>query len=133
MPRTSARRLSSGSGRRGVRALNRISRRSLSHGFDRVDAFVAQIVMIRPRGRDWLAGVGFAAVNWIADVATLRHGLSRRGDFRRGSADDRDRVRCGRPWSAPLRLLPGGIGLVEGALVVASLVAAYRSPLPPPP
>ena len=35
--------------------------RENDEGFDRVDAFVAQMVMIRPRGRDWLAGVGLAA------------------------------------------------------------------------
>jgi uncharacterized membrane protein YbhN (UPF0104 family) len=103
-------------GRRGVRALNRISRRSPPHGFDRVDAFAAQMVMIRPRGRDWLAGVGLAAVNWIADVACLAcHavGISDLGPRTIVIAYAADAV----VGAAPL--LPGGIGLVEGALVVA--------------
>jgi uncharacterized membrane protein YbhN (UPF0104 family) len=105
-------------GRRGVRALNRISRRPPSHGFDRVDAFAAQIVMIRPRGRDWLAGVGLAAVNWIADVACFvmachAVGISDLGPRTIVIAYAADAV----VGAAPL--LPGGIGLVEGALVVA--------------
>ena len=83
-------------GRRGVRALNRISRRSPSHGFDRVDAFVAQIVMIRPRGRGLARRCRLRCCQLDRRRGLLRHGLSRRGDFRRGSADDRDRVRCGR-------------------------------------
>ena len=106
-------------GRRGVRALNRINRRPPSHGFDRVDAFAAQIVMIRPRRRrDWLAGVGFAAVNWIADVACFvmachAVGISDLAPRTIVIAYAADAV----VGAAPL--LPGGIGLVEGALVVA--------------
>lgn len=98
--------------------MNRISRRSPSHEFDRVDAFVAQMVMIRPRGRDWLAGVGLAAVNWIADVACFvmachAVGISDLGPRTIVIAYAADAV----VGAAPL--LPGGIGLVEGALVVA--------------
>ena len=105
-------------GRRGVRAWNRISRHAPSHGFDRVDAFVAQVVLIRPRGRDWLAGVGFAAVNWITDVACFvvachAVGISDLAPRVIVIAYAADAV----VGAAPL--LPGGIGLVEGALVIA--------------
>jgi uncharacterized membrane protein YbhN (UPF0104 family) len=105
-------------GRTAVRALNRIGRRPPSHGYDRVDAFVAQIVLIRPRGRDWLAGVGFAAANWIADVACFvvachAVGISDLAPRVIVIAYAADAV----VGAAPL--LPGGIGLVEGALVVA--------------
>ena len=105
-------------GHRAMRALNRMSRRAPSHGFDRVTAFVAQLVTIRPRGRDWLAGVGFAAVNWLADVACLvvacrAVGIPDLAPRVIVIAYAADAV----VGAAPLLL--GGIGLVEGALVVA--------------
>ncbi len=101
-----------------VRTVNRVRRRTPSIGFDRVDAFVAQLVVIRPRGRDWLAGVGFATANWAADVACLV--LAARAV---GITDLAPRTiviaYAADAVVGAVQLIPGGIGLVEGALVVA--------------
>jgi uncharacterized membrane protein YbhN (UPF0104 family) len=101
-----------------VRTVNRVRRRTPSLGFDRVDAFVAQLVVIRPRGRDWLAGVGFATANWAADVACLV--LAARAV---GITDLAPRTiviaYAADAVVGAVQLIPGGIGLVEGALVVA--------------
>ena len=101
-----------------VRGVNRVRRRAPTHEFDRVGAFVAQLGIIRPRGRDWLAGVGFATVNWATDVACLV--LAARAV---GITDVAPRViviaYAADAVVGAVQLVPGGIGLVEGALVVA--------------
>jgi uncharacterized protein (TIRG00374 family) len=101
-----------------VRAVYRIRRRTPSHGLERVDAFVDQLVVIRPRGRDWLAGVGFAAANWAADVGCLvlacrAAGITDLAPRTIVIAYAADAV------VGAFQLIPGGIGLVEGALVLA--------------
>ena len=101
-----------------VRAVYRIRRRTPSLGLERVDAFVDQLVVIRPRGRDWLAGAGFAAVNWAADVgcfvlACRAAGITDLAPRTIVIAYAADAV------VGAFQLIPGGIGLVEGALVLA--------------
>lgn len=105
-------------GRALVRLANRIRRRDPSTGLDHVEEFVGQIVAIRPRASDWLAATGFAAVNWAADVACLVLAaqavgitdLTARTVLVAYAADAAVGL---------IQLVPGGIGIVDGAIVLA--------------
>jgi putative heme transporter len=105
-------------GRALVRLTNRIRRRDRSTGLEHVEEFVNQIVVIRPRASDWLAATGFAAVNWAADLACLvlaAHAvgitdLTARTVLVAYAADAAVGL---------IQLVPGGVGIVDGAIVLA--------------
>jgi uncharacterized protein (TIRG00374 family) len=105
-------------GHRLHRAVNRMRRREPSTDADRVEQFVAQLGAIRPRSFDWLAAVSYAALNWAGDVACLvlschAVGLSHLSPqliLLTYSADAAAGI---------VQLLPGGLGTVDGALVVS--------------
>lgn len=105
-------------GQRLLRGVNRLRGREHSAGGQRVRAFVAQLVVIRPRAADWLAAVGFAALNWAADVTCLVLAC-----HAAGISDLSPRtvlVAYAADAAAGLfQLLPGGIGIVDGALILA--------------
>jgi uncharacterized membrane protein YbhN (UPF0104 family) len=101
-----------------VRGANRLLRRDAEAGRERVHEAVANLVAIRPRAVDWFAAAGFAALNWAGDIACLVlacHAvgitdLSARTVLLAYAAD---------AAVGSLQLLPGGIGTVDGAIVLA--------------
>ncbi|HSS56079.1 MAG TPA: YbhN family protein [Gaiellales bacterium] len=100
------------------RAVNRLRRREPAAGGERVHRYVEQLVAIRPSTVDWLAAVGYAALNWAADVACLVlvcHAA--------GITDLSPRViliaYAADAAAGALQLLPGGLGTVDGALILA--------------
>lgn len=97
---------------------NRVRHRHPAAGVDVLDKLVAQLRSVRPSGRDWTAATGFALLNWAFDVGCLAAcaaALSVPGltlplllvAYTAGMA------------SSGLSLVPGGIGVVEAALVLA--------------
>jgi putative heme transporter len=100
------------------RLASRLLRRNPEPDARRVERFVGQLGMIHPRRADWLAAVGFAALNWGGDVACLVFAckavgvsdLSARTVLVTYAAD---------AGAGMLQLLPGGLGTVDGAIVVA--------------
>ncbi|MBV9592296.1 MAG: UPF0104 family protein, partial [Actinobacteria bacterium] len=100
------------------RRLSRLFRRDPDPDTQRIHRFVEQLTVIRPRRLDWLAAVGYAALNWGADVACLIlackavgvSGLSARTMLVTYAAD---------AGVGALQFLPGGLGTVDGAIVAA--------------
>ena len=97
---------------------NRVGHRPPAAGADVLDELVAQLRSVRPSGWDWAAATGFALLNWAFDVGCLAasaaalsvHGLTLPlllVAYTVGMA------------SSGLSLVPGGIGVVEAALVLA--------------
>lgn len=108
-------------GRRVLARVNRIRRRPVDTGVDTLAGHLAQLRSVRPRGRDWLAATGYALLNWAFDVGCLAAcaaALHLTGltlplllvAYTAGVA------------TAGLSPLPGGLGVVDAALVL-TLVA----------
>lgn len=103
-------------GRWAVRRVNRLRRRPADTGLTAWDELVAQLGAVRPRGRDWSAATGLALLNWALDVACLAACATALG------------VHVTLPLllvaytagmtTSGLSPLPGGIGVVDAALVL---------------
>jgi hypothetical protein len=101
--------------------VNAVRRRPLTAGADALDEMAAQLRSVRPRGADWSVATAFAIANWAFDVACLAASglaLGLNGltlplllvAYTAGMA------------ASGISLLPGGIGVVDAALVL-TLVA----------
>ncbi len=101
---------------RALHLVNRIRHRAPETGLAALRKTMSDLAAIRPRSRDWLAGTGFAGLNWVTDLACLV------ACCYAVSAD---------PWSlslltvaylagmgaSSLSLLAGGLGVVEAAMI----------------
>jgi uncharacterized membrane protein YbhN (UPF0104 family) len=101
--------------------VNAVLRRPPATGAHGLEEMVTQLRAVRPSGRDWAVAAAFAAANWAFDLACLAacamalgvHGLTlplALIAYTAGMA------------ASGLSLLPGGIGVVDAALVL-TLVA----------
>jgi putative heme transporter len=101
--------------------VNAVRRRAPTAGADTLEALVTQLRSVRPRGRDWAVAGAFAVANWLFDVGCLAAAAMALGvqgltlplllvAYTAGMA------------AQSLSLLPGGLGVVDAALVL-SLVA----------
>lgn len=97
---------------------NRVRHRNPAAGTDVLDKLVAELRSVRPTSRDWTAATGFALLNWAFDAGCLAacaaalsvHGLTLPLLLVAYTAGG---------VSSGLSLVPGGIGVVEAALVLA--------------
>jgi uncharacterized protein (TIRG00374 family) len=103
---------------RALRGVNRVLRRDRRRGVAGVRTAVENLVVIRPRPHQWLAAVGFAALNWAADLACLVLACRAVGVTHLTAATVLVAFAADAAAGA-LQLLPGGIGTVDGALVLA--------------
>jgi len=105
-------------GRWVLTRVNRVRHRPCVARADLLAQWVAQLQSVRPNGRDWTVATGFALLNWAFDagcLATCAAAVSVHGltlplllvAYTAGMA------------SSGLSLVPGGIGVVEPALVLA--------------
>jgi putative heme transporter len=110
-------------GRRLLRWANRVLRRPAERGVDALERGVRQLRSVRPHPRDWAAAVAYGTGNWVFDgvclaaaaVAVGAHGLTLPLlliTYTTGMA------------AAGISLLPGGLGVVDAAMVLA-LVAGH--------
>jgi uncharacterized membrane protein YbhN (UPF0104 family) len=108
-------------GRGVLRLVNAVRRRPPTTGVDALNGLLAELRFVRPRGRDWVAATGYALLNWTFDAACLAacaaaldlHGLTLPlllVAYTAGMA------------TSGLSPLPGGLGVVDAALVL-TLVA----------
>ena len=97
---------------------NRVRHRPPAAGTDVLDELMTQLRSVRPSGRDWTAATGFALLNWAFDAGCLAACAAALGvpgltlplllvAYTAGMA------------SSGLSPVPGGIGVVEAALVLA--------------
>ncbi|MBV8993847.1 MAG: flippase-like domain-containing protein, partial [Pseudonocardiales bacterium] len=98
--------------------VNRVRHRHGAAGADMLAEVVAQLRSVRPSGRDWTVATGVSLLNWAFDAGCLAacaaalsvHGLTLPlllVAYTAGMA------------SSGLSLIPGGIGVVEPALILA--------------
>jgi hypothetical protein len=97
--------------------VNVVRRRSPDTGVEALGELVTQLRAVRPRSRDWVVASVFAAANWAFDAACLAASAAALGvrglslglvllAFTAGMA------------ASSLSLLPAGLGVVDGALVL---------------
>ncbi|MDT4982594.1 MAG: putative heme transporter [Pseudonocardiales bacterium] len=100
-----------------VRA-NRIAHRAPEAGLAALHRVAGELSAIKPRNRDWLAGFGFAGLNWIADLACLLACCHAVGASGSSLALVTVAFLAGMSASS-LSLLPGGLGVVDAAMIIA--------------
>jgi uncharacterized protein (TIRG00374 family) len=86
-------------------------------GQARIAAMMHELTQIRPRKRDWAAGLGFAAFNWIADLVCLV------ASCRAIGAGDTTITLAIVAYVAgmavsSISLIPGGLGVVDAAMIL---------------
>jgi uncharacterized protein (TIRG00374 family) len=103
---------------RALARANRLVHRAPEVGLQRLRTAIRELIAIEPRNRDWLAGFGLAELNWIADLACMVaccYAVGANGSplllvtvaYVAGKA------------AASLSLLPGGLGVVDAAMILA--------------
>jgi len=100
-----------------LRMAQRVTRRPRGDAGDIATRAWERLVTVTPSRRDWLIGLGWSAVNWLADCACLAIAFLAVG--------------VSVPWhglllaygagqlAANLPITPGGLGVVEGSLAIA--------------
>jgi uncharacterized protein (TIRG00374 family) len=107
--------------------LGRLRRRSPTAAAASLDRFTDGLRTVRTRPAHWFAGAGFAALNWLADLACLLASCHAMGLHLAGLVP----VTCGYlagMSAASFSVLPGGIGATDVAIVVALTHAGAASP-----
>jgi uncharacterized membrane protein YbhN (UPF0104 family) len=98
--------------------VNRLRGQPASAGTEQLAMLLDELVLVRPRGRDWLHALLWATWNWMADLLCLiaacravgAHGLAIAGAalaYSLGMA------------ASSISLLPAGLGVVAGTLILA--------------
>jgi uncharacterized protein (TIRG00374 family) len=103
---------------RGLRCANRLLRRTPEFGHTRVHQFVHELTQIKPRHWDWLAGLLFAGLNWIADLFCLVACCRAVGAHDATIALTLIAYLAGMSVSS-VSLLPGGLGVVDATIILA--------------
>ncbi len=98
--------------------VNRLLRKPAGAGQGRVHELLDELLLIRPRTRDWLFGLAFAVMNWLLDLLCLIAACRAVGAHGPTIAVAIVAYAAGMAASS-LPLIPGGIGVVDGALLIA--------------
>ncbi|CAN5571872.1 YbhN family protein [soil metagenome] len=101
-----------------LRRVNRLTRRPALSGQERVRELLDELLLIRPRSRDWLTGLFFAVMNWLLDLLCLVAACRAVGATGPTLAVALVAYAAGMAASS-LPLIPGGVGVVDGALLIA--------------
>jgi uncharacterized protein (TIRG00374 family) len=101
-----------------TRQLNRALRRPAQAGQQRVHELLDELLVIHPRARDWLMGSFFASMNWLLDLLCLIAACRAVGASGPTLAVAMIAYASGMAASS-LPLVPGGVGVVDGALLIA--------------
>ncbi len=102
---------------RAVRAVNLVLRRPPESGLTRARGLVAELRGIKLRGRDLAVGLGLAQLNWLADLACLVACCLAVGTAHATLPLIMVAYVAGMSVSS-VTLLPGGLGIVDAAIVV---------------
>jgi uncharacterized membrane protein YbhN (UPF0104 family) len=105
-------------GRRLLNGINALLRRPPDRGVAVLEGWTGQLGAVRPSGRDWIAALAYGSGNWLLDGACLAAAAAAVGThgltvpvlliaYSTGMA------------AAGVSLLPGGIGVVDSAMVLA--------------
>jgi putative heme transporter len=105
-------------GNRALRFGDRVLRRPLDSGQAQLKHVIDELTLIRPRNRDWLLGLLFATLNWAYDLLCLVaacHAVGANGP----SLSVALVTYAAAMTASSLPLLPGGLGVVDGVLILA--------------
>jgi putative heme transporter len=103
---------------RGLAVSNRLLHRSPEAGVAALHRIVSELSAIRPRSRDWLAGLGYAGLNWVADLGCLA-ACFEAVDAGRFSLVLLLVAYLAGMGTSSLTMLPGGLGPVDAAMIFA--------------
>ena len=101
-----------------LRRVNRMLRRPVDAGLEGARRLTAQLLEIRPRARDWAFGLGFAELNWLADLACLLACCQAVGASRSSLALIMVAYVAGMSVSS-VTVTPGGLGIIDAAMIFA--------------
>ena len=111
---------------------NRVVRRRPDAGLVAVERFARELTMIKPRGRDWLIGIGFAILNWVFDLVCLVACCAAVGAGRATIVLVTVAYIAGIS-AASISVIPGGFGIVDAAMILALHSGGVGQYAPPPP
>jgi uncharacterized protein (TIRG00374 family) len=97
--------------------VNRILRREPHNGRARMLELIADFTQVKPRKRDWAAGLGYACVNWGGDLLCLIS-ASRAVNVHGASLALITAAYVAGMSTSGISLLPGGLGIVDGAIIL---------------
>jgi putative heme transporter len=103
---------------RGLGRANRILHRPADSGLAALKQFARELTEIKPRNRDWLAGLTFAGLNWVADLVCLLASCRAVGAHASTLVLVMVAYIAGMSASG-IALLPGGLGVVDAAMIFA--------------
>lgn len=107
-----------GVGRTSITQGCRVVRRSPEGALASLEKFVSDLTAIRPNRRDWIVGVGMAAVNWVADLACLLACLEA-VDVAKWTLFLALVAFVAGKSASSVTFLPGGLGVVDAAMILA--------------
>jgi uncharacterized protein (TIRG00374 family) len=105
-------------GHRTLGFADRLLRRPPDAGQAQLARVISELTLIRPRSRDWLLGLLFATLNWAYDLLCLVfacHAVGANGP----SVSVALVTYAAAMTASSLPLLPGGLGVVDGVLILA--------------
>jgi uncharacterized protein (TIRG00374 family) len=105
-------------GNRALRYGDRLLRRPLDAGQAQLKQIIDELTLIRPRNRDWLLGLLYALLNWTYDLICLIAACHAVGASGPSVSVALVTYAAGMTASS-LPLLPGGLGVVDGVLILA--------------
>ncbi len=102
---------------RALAWLNRIRHRPTTAAQTRLRALIGATATIKPTARHWSGALLFAAINWSADLACLL-AAGRAVGVGGGTAELTVVAYIAGMSASSLSLVPGGLGLVEAAMIL---------------
>jgi uncharacterized protein (TIRG00374 family) len=102
---------------RGLATINRLRRRDAEFGQAALRRAIDDLLLIRPRRQDWLAGLSFAGLNWVADLMCLIACTCAVGAPVNSIAVVVLAYVAGMS-AAGISLLPGGLGVTDAAMIL---------------
>jgi uncharacterized protein (TIRG00374 family) len=105
-------------GRRLLTWRNKLLRRPPAQGNEALERVVSQLRLVRPGVRDWTAAVAYGVGNWLFDIACLAASTAALGVHRLTLPLLLAAYTAGMAASG-ISVLPGGIGVVDTAMVLA--------------
>jgi hypothetical protein len=112
----------------GLGLFNRLLRRPPERGQEAVRRFLEQLATVHVRRRDRLAASGFALANWAFDGLGFALACFAAGLHGNGIAPDHLVVAYAAGMAAStISLIPGGLGVVDGALVLGLVAGGVHT------
>jgi uncharacterized membrane protein YbhN (UPF0104 family) len=108
-------------------AFNRLRRRPAADGLERIAGFLDQLRAARLRPSHGASAAGLALLNWLLDAACLWLCFNAVGEHPAASATT-VLAFCAAMAAGSLTIVPGGLGIVDSALILGLIAGGVASP-----